>query len=427
LLGRVALFGINSDGADLSLFTSIGGRRVKHMACTTNELAVFVESDRLPWDGAGQLASVALRRPHLSYRSITRQQDGLFHSPSPLPDGSVLVSRRPSDQTGTHGVYRLDPNSGEIEPVFDQPDTHDFQAKVIQPRPRPDGRSSVVTEEDPHGELYGLNVSITDLEDPDWMKLGIAKRLRVLEGIPRKAADWDGEGSCTDGQPPLVHKRILGDIPLEKDGSFYVTIPASIPIQLQLVDAQGLALRTCSWIWAKNHEPRGCIGCHEDPELTPENRMVDAVRRPAVNLTLPPARRRTVDFRRDVMPILSAKCALPDCHGNAGHRLYLGKEPVEGCFNSAYRNLMARVDGGDDSFVGRYVHPGRARTSPLIWSLLGSNTARPWDGPQPSGEIKPMPHPDGGLELTEEEIQTIVEWIDLGALWDSVTGESGGN
>jgi hypothetical protein len=24
-----------------------------------------------------------------------------------------------------------------------------------------------------------------------------------------------------------------------------------------------MALRSCSWIWAKNHEPRGCIGCHE--------------------------------------------------------------------------------------------------------------------------------------------------------------------
>ena len=149
---------------------------------------------------------------------------------------------------------------------------------------------------------------------------------------------------------------------------------------------------------------------------------------PAVNLTLPPERRRTVDFQRDVMPILSAKCALPDCHGQTGHRLYLGRESAEGCFNAAYRNLLERVDGGEDQFVGRYVHPGRARTSPLIWSLLGTVTSRPWDGPRPSGEVKPMPHPDAGLEpLTEEEIQTIVEWIDLGALWEAVTGETGGH
>jgi Tol biopolymer transport system component len=427
LYGRIALFGINSDGTDVSLFTIGGERRVRHMACTTTkDLAIFVEGDELPWDGSGQIAGVALRRPLHSYRRITNEADGVFHSPSPLPDGTLLVSRRPSDESGTHGVYQLDPASGELELVFDHPDYHDFQAKLVQPRSRPDGRSSVVNEQDATGQLYGLNVSISDLEEPSWMKLGIATRLRVLEGVPRKAADWNGPDSCLDVIPPLARKRILGDIPIEKDGSFYVRVPANTPIQLQLLDAQGLALRTCSWIWARNREPRGCIGCHEDPELAPENRMVDAVRRPPVNLTLPSERRRRVDFRRDVMPILGAKCALPACHGNADHPLYLGGETGEGCGNPAYRNLLARVESDGDHFIGRYVHPGRARTSPLIWSLLGTVTSRPWDDAQPAGEVKPMPHPEGEAEpLTREEIQTIVEWIDLGALWDGIPAESG--
>ena len=429
LHGRIALFGINSDGTDLSIFTFGGERRVRHMACTTTKgLAVFVEGDHLPWDGSGRLAGVALRRPLHSYRRITDRAAGLFHSPSPLPDGTLLVSRRPSDGSGSHGVYRLDPVSGELELVFDHPDYHDIQAKLLQPRPRPDGRSSVVNEEDPNGQLYGLNVSISDLKDPNWMALGIPKRLRVLEGIARKPADWNGSDSCVDVVPPLAQKRILGVIPIEKDGSFYVKVPANTAIQLQLLDAQGLALRTCSWIWARNREPRGCIGCHEDPELAPENRMVDAVRRPPVNLTLPPEKRRRVDFRRDVMPILGAKCALPACHGNADHPLYLGGETGEGCGNPAYRNLLARVESDEDHFIGRYVQPGRARTSPLIWSLLGRVTSRPWDDAQPVGEVMPMPHPDGEAEpLTREEIQTIVEWIDLGALWDGIPAESGGS
>ena len=139
-------------------------------------------------------------------------------------------TRRPSGESGTHGVYRLDPASGELELVFDHPDYHDIQAKLLQPRPRPDGRSSVVNEQDATGQLYGLNVSISDFEEPSWMKLGIAKRLRVLEGIPRKAADWNGSESCLDVVPPLAQKRILGDIPIEKDGSFYVKVPSdSIP------------------------------------------------------------------------------------------------------------------------------------------------------------------------------------------------------
>jgi hypothetical protein len=57
---------------------------------------------------------------------------------------------------------------------------------------------------------------------------------------------------------------------------------------------------------------------------------------------------------------------------------------------------------------------------------LGTVTSRPWDDAQPAGEVKPMPHPEGEAEpLTREEIQTIVEWIDLGALWDGIPAESG--
>ncbi|MFH1922237.1 MAG: hypothetical protein ABIP48_20425, partial [Planctomycetota bacterium] len=72
LLGRVGLFGVNIDGADFALFAGYEGRRVKHMPCVTaGALAVFVEADQVPWDGAGQLASVTLRRPLHSYRKIT--------------------------------------------------------------------------------------------------------------------------------------------------------------------------------------------------------------------------------------------------------------------------------------------------------------------------------------------------------------------
>ena len=56
-------------------------------------------------------------------------------------------------------------------------------------------------------------------------------------------------------------------IAVEEDGSFNLEVPANTPIELQLLDDDGMALRRCGWIWAKNHEPRGCIGCHEDGEL----------------------------------------------------------------------------------------------------------------------------------------------------------------
>jgi hypothetical protein len=224
----------------------------------------------------------------------------------------------------------------------------------------------------------------------------------------------------------------LGDVPVEEDGSFQIEVPADTPVQLQTLDEQGMALRSCGWIWVKHREPRGCIGCHEDPELTPENRFVQAVQRPAVKLTLPPDRRRTVDFRRDVMPIVRGKCGR--CHDGEGTELALTEEPVGG-FNRAYASLLVTEEGGGgqqsavsggqsalNRVVGKYIHPGQARTSPLIWRLYGRNTSRPWDASYDPGQRYAGHPPREAEQLTEDEKATFVEWIDLGALWDGIPG-----
>jgi hypothetical protein len=432
LRGRIALFAVNIDGTDYAAFSIDKGKRIKHMPCiTTKGLTVFVEADSVPWDGAGSLACVCLRRPLHSYQPIPSEPDGLFHSPSPLPDGNIFVSRRKSDNSDTHGVYRLDPSSGRYELIFDSPDFHDIQAKVVYPRPEPDGRSSVVTEEDPYGKLYCLNVYTSDFERPEWIPNGTVKRLRVLEGIPLSDNSPNAHephvdevsGSSHYLIPRLVQRRILGEIDVSPDGSFNIEIPANTPIQLQTLDADGMALRNCGWIWAKNNEPRGCIGCHEDGELTPENILVDALTRPSTKLTLPPERRRTVDFRRDIMPIIAKNCV--QCHSRADSSLPLTSEfssivvPGEKkhFVNRSYQTLLAAVN---KQGYGKYVHPGIARTSRLIWHIFGRNTSRPWDNTFSQKQVLKMP-PNQDRELTDDEKRTIIEWIDMGALWNGIS------
>lgn len=288
--GRVALSGINLDGTDAAAFSADEGRRIKSMPCATREACVFVESDGpLPWDGAGRLAAVSLRRPLHSHRRLTSRRDGLFHSPAPLPDGRILVSRRPANGSGSHGLGILDPASGRFAPLFDDPAFHEIHARAICARPEPDGRSSVVNETDPHGKLYCLDVRITDRGGPGGESGADGLKVRVLEGLPAAAAP----GDLSQGSPRLARKRLLGDVAVDPDGSFNIEVPANVPIQLQLVDGSGTALRTCGWIWARNHEPRGCIGCHEDGERTPPNRMAAGLLRPSVVLEPPEQERRT--------------------------------------------------------------------------------------------------------------------------------------
>jgi len=381
---RVALFGVNLDGTDYAISSGDEGERFKRMACvTTNQLAVFVESNEPSPDGGGHLAAVRLRRPLHSHRRLTETSDGLFHSPSPLPNGEILASRRPSAGSATYGIYRFDPSTGKLVRVYDDPDYDDIQAVLLSPRLEPDGRSSVVNEQDPTGILYALNVYTHDLEKRSWMSEGMVKRLRVLEGLPRP-------GSAENGSQLPPATRMLGEIDVEEDGSFNIQLPANIPIQLQLLDGEGMALRSCAWIWVKNKEARGCIGCHEDGELTPENRLVRAVTKPSIPLTLPPEKRRTVRFAQDIRPILERKCGDNACHGG-----------------SAQTPLQSLLD------LKPYL-TATARTSPLVWHIFGRNTSRPWDRAAASSAIEQMP-PGGSSPLSEDERRAIVEWIDLGA------------
>jgi Tol biopolymer transport system component len=389
--GRISLFTAHTDGLDYALFSGDEGLRVKLMpAVTTDGLVVFVEGDEVASDGSGSLASVSLRRNLHSYQRITGDRDGLFHSPSALADGMVLVSHRARDGRQSLGVYRMDPGSARMEAVFDDPQYDDVQARAVAPRPEPDGRSSVVKPANPSGTLYCLNAFESDLPTGQWPRSGTPLRLRVLEGIPRRAAQGvpaADKQPPPPGGPPLLARRFLGEIDVEDDGSFNIKVPPNIPIELQLIDADGLALRSCSWIWVRNNETRGCIGCHEDGERTPENRFVQAVRKPSIGLTLSPQRRRSVDYQRDVVPILSGTCA--GCHD-------------EGL---AYDDLL------------RSVRPGRARTSPLVWHLLDRVTVRPWDRAA-TAEAKRWTPPDRSVPMSAHERQTILEWIDLGAQGD---------
>jgi mono/diheme cytochrome c family protein len=190
-----------------------------------------------------------------------------------------------------------------------------------------------------------------------------------------------------------------------EDGSFQVLVPANLPLQLQLLDEEGLALRSGTWIWARNHFHQGCVGCHEDPERSPPNRFVRAVADPAPQIALPPKLRRAVDFLHDVKPIVDARCVA--CHGANGASPDLRETIREGGAPGAAN--AARLE--------RFVEPGRARASRVVWHLFGRNTSRPWDREHSAREIHPMP--GGELTLTEQERRTIVEWIDLGAAWDA--------
>jgi Tol biopolymer transport system component len=277
---RVALLGVNEDGTDYQLYAGPEGLRVKQMpAPTAGGLLVFVEADRIAGDGGGRLAAVSQARPLHSHRALTASDDGLFRSPAPLPDGRILVARR-SPGGGPWSIWRFDPRSGAREKLFAEPAWHSVEARLVGPRPVPDARSSVVNENDAQGRIYTIDVGIQEAGRS--VPPGSVKRVRVVEGV-----------AATAERPARL--RLLGEADVAQDGSCQVQVPANTPLRLQLLDARGQALRSSAWIWVRSHAAQGCVGCHEDPERTPPNRMIEALRSPAPVLDPPPDSRAWLD------------------------------------------------------------------------------------------------------------------------------------
>jgi len=427
---RTGLYAIHLEGADMERYGGGRGGRVQVMPCATERgLVVFVETDGPTRDGGGQLACVEERRPHVTYRRLTQDPANVFAYPTPTAGNTVLVARRSSGADGDWGIVSLDLDGGRLETVFDRPNYHEVQVALVRARPRPDGHSTVVNLTSSTGTFYGLNCYTADASREAHVAPGSVKRVRFIEGVLRAA---DGLPS-RPARWPFIPRRLIGEAPVEADGSFNVEVPADTPLLLQTLDERGLALGTCGWIWVKPKETRGCIGCHEDPERIPENEYVLALRRPSNRLILSAPQRRAVAFRDEIVPLLRRHCASADCHGAADAALRLpltAPSLSEAELDEAYAALIAPAVRPPDHasagpWAGRYVDAGRARTSWLIWQILGENTSRPWDEPTTDTGTKPravrlMPPPGKGTPLRAEDVRTFIQWIDLGAQFEAV-------
>jgi hypothetical protein len=80
---------------------------------------------------------------------------------------------------------------------------------------------------------------------------------------------------------------VLGIVPVEPDGSFYLKIIANEPFRFQTLDENDKVINgPGAWLWLRPNERRGCIGCHEDRNLAPENNVPLAVKKQPVNIPL---------------------------------------------------------------------------------------------------------------------------------------------
>ncbi len=417
--GLTALLAVNNDGTDLMPYYGNHEPPVfKSMASVADfgDRVYFIESDQSGWLRGGDIACVSRRRPLHSYQKLTRTTQGFFHSPCPLPNGDLIASYRSASSPGPiyFGLFRIDPHSGKLgAEIFAQADRHSIDAQVLAPHPEVKGRSNWLIPGTTTGVFYSLNTYRTNLPGGEAIEQGRIKYVRVLEGLPMTHQASERLFSDIPVSPhenTCNPRRILGVAPVEPDGSFQVKVPAEIPITFQLLDENYVALRSQrAWTWVMGNENRGCIGCHENRELAPPNRMVDAVTKPPVDLTLPPEKRRTVDFRHQIAPLMEQRCATSGCHAQGGDAFAFSLETPE-AEREVYQRLLSESSPGQHT---PSVIPGSARSSPLIWHLLGKRFTA-----QPNGSDN-IPEIPANRRLKQHENILFIEWVDIGAPWDT--------
>jgi hypothetical protein len=216
-------------------------------------------------DQKADLVSVHQNRPLYSKMNHTADLPGSFYSAFPVPSGDLLVSYRPSEEK-TAGLYRFSIIEGSPgQEILGYSDYHIVEPVLLEAYTRPRHLPDEVNKEESTGQLFCQDINVTALKPDSGLTDRVMATMIEVLGLDES----------------------MGVVPVEEDGSFYLKVIADTPFRLQTLDATGRVVNGPSgWLWLRPFERRGCVGCHEDPELVPKNFVPLSVKKEPVSIPL---------------------------------------------------------------------------------------------------------------------------------------------
>ncbi len=334
-----------------------------------------------------------------------------FEDPYPLNENFFLASRTIWKKDG--GWNPVDTKSGiylvgrdGTQELIVEGGRSLFDPMIIEPRPRPHAIPSNRNYTDKKGTFYVQNVYHgTHMKG---VEPGSVKYLRVVESPEKRTwtkNGWFGQGE----QAPAVNwhsfevKRILGEVPVEEDGSVNFEVPSGTYVYFQLLDKDKKMIQSMrSGTMVMPGETNGCIGCHEDRLSVPT-----AMGPKPLALKKAPAKLngwmgkapKKFSFMEEVQPILDRKCV--SCHDfdtKNRDKLVLAKDKNP-FFNAAYVNLYVKkevtlVGGGPAEIQEAY-----------SWGSHASKLTKIIDGGH------------RGVKLSTKEKEVLYTWMDLNGVY----------
>lgn len=146
------------------------------------------------------------------------------------------------------------------------------------------------------------------------VRRGEIKALRIVAVPPKTHPEMNFPNLGITRDDP--GKCVLGTVPVEADGSAYFRAPAGVIVFFQALDENGLTVQTMrSATHVQPGQTLSCIGCHEDRNQAPPQKLALAALRDPSKITVGPDGSWPLSFDRLVQPVLDRQCV--SCHNPA--------------------------------------------------------------------------------------------------------------
>lgn len=385
-----------------------------------------------------------------------------FQYPYPIDEDYFLVSADPinHDKRDPFFLYFMDKHGNREVLAWDE-QLDCKQVVPFSPREKVFMKPSRVNYTKEKGTYYIQNVYHG--EGSMGIEKGTLDKLRVVALDFRAAPVRGNEGSNDEGgvrvgnlaSTPIALgqgawdvKKVLGEVPIESDGSAMFEVPARTPVYFQLIDTAGYVAQTMrSWSTLQPGETFSCVGCHENKnESVPLVNKSIAMSKGVQSLKpFQDLHGEGFSFRKQIQPILNKHCI--SCHNNrhAG-MLNDGRNAISDLmevplpknratkknpFSLLDREVVAEAAGRkwNDAYLNllqatyqskRKVHDrtfqGSFKDELINWPGMQSvPTLLPpyFRGSATSKLMKMLKKGHGNTQLSKEEIEMIACWIDL--------------
>jgi hypothetical protein len=276
---------------------------------------------------------------------------GFYRTPWPLSENGFLVAYAYQHPRNTsYAAYYIDV-WGNKELIHRDSEMDVLCPMPIRKRPTPPMRPSLVSAESNHATCY-----LDDVErDMPGVEPGTVRYLRISEKLQWFFGKEDNTGPIR-WTPGTQHSRnfgywswsptrVIGTVPVEKDGSAYFKVPSGVAVYFQALDENLMEIRRMrSHIEFQPGEFRGCVGCHETKQHVPRpasgrGRMA-LEREPSLPEPPPWGDTAILDYEELIQPIFNRRCVR--CHDaqNAETDLDLTDARDPHGFVQSYRSLF---------------------------------------------------------------------------------------